>query len=386
MPEQPILIATLMRPEGDTGVQTHFRTFQHWLGEQALPNLLCTPFEAPRWQVYPVFGLRRAVEIASKPWSVWWYRHWHAHFLKSVLRSQLSRGQPCTVYAQCPLSAEAALAVRTSPEQMVVLVTHFNVSQADEWAGKGMLPPDHRIFRSIRRLEERVLPRVDGLVFVSQFARRELLQRIPAVSAVPSCVLPNFVADPEPPAADVPLMGDLICVGTLEPRKNQRYAIEILSVLAKSGAPRRLTLVGDGPDRAMLENLAAGLGVAHLVTFTGRIPDASSLMARHRAYLHTALIESQGIVLIEAMSRGLPVFAPAVGGIPEVFDDGVEGRQIPLGDAPAAAAILASWLSDPQAMSVASSRGRARFLQAFSTDAVAGRLESFLRKPQGTHD
>ena len=383
MPEQPSLIATLMRPEGDTGVQTHFRTFRQWLGEQRIPHRLCTPFEAPRWQVYPVFGLRRVVEIASKPWSVWWYRHWHAHFLKSVLRSQLSDAGPCTVYAQCPLSAEAALSVRASAEQKVVLVTHFNVSQADEWAGKGMLPPDHRLFNSIRRLEEQALPRVDGLVFVSQFARRELLQRIPAVSGVPSCVLPNFVADPEPPAMDATPLGDLICVGTLEPRKNQRYALEIIAALAKSGTPRRLTLVGDGPDRAMLEDLAAALGVAHLVTFTGRIPGASALMARHRAYLHTALIESQGIVLIEAMSRGLPVFAPAVGGIPEVFDDGVQGRRIPLGDAAAAAAIIAAWLADPQAMSDAASCGRARFLEAFSTDAVAGRLASFLRAPRG---
>ena len=84
--------------------------------------------------------------------------------------------------------------------------------------------------------------------------RRELHRRIPELRRVQSAVIPNFLADPGV-RVQSDLHPDLITVGTLEYRKNQRYALEIVAAAKAIGHRLTLTIVGDGPDRAMLESL-----------------------------------------------------------------------------------------------------------------------------------
>ena len=378
---QSILIATVMRPEGDTGVQSHFRAFLAWAQEKALPVTLVTPYNSPRWQVYPAFGLRRLIDPLHKSASVWWYRHWHALFLRRALRVALANGKACTIYAQCPLSAAAALRARATPNQQVVMVAHFNISQADEWVGKGMIREGGALYCAIRKFEAELLPRLDGLVFVSDFMRQEVSARIPATASVPFRIVPNFLPDPALGVESTQAKTDLICIGTLEPRKNQRHALEIVAAATRSGRPLSLTVVGEGPDRAMLEALASRLGIMQQVFFAGFIRNAADLIQGHSACLHVAQIENLPLTLIEALSRGVPVFASAVGGVPEVFTDGREGRFIPLDDAQAAARIIIDWLDAPQTMAIAQLAARNRFLARFEAGKVAADLADFLGRP-----
>lgn len=373
----PVLIASMMRPEGETGVQTHVRAVGDWLVRNGRLVTLVTPFDRPRWQVYPVFGLRRLLDRLSKPASVWWYRHWHAVFLQRALSVRLADGKPCVIYAQCPLSARAALRARRSRAQKVVMVVHFNLSQADEWADKGAIPRDGGLFRAIRQQEAIILPQIDALVYVSDFMRRELQRRIAGLDAVLSRVIPNFLSDPGAVQA-IEAEADLITVGTLEARKNQRYALEVVQAAAQLGRPLRLTVAGDGPDRATLENYVKDKGLGAQVRFLGFVPHAAALMPGHRACLHVARMENLPLTLIEALSRGLPVFAPQAGGMPEVFNDGVEGRLIPLDDAPAAARLIIEWLDDESRMRQACEAARQRFLDRFEADRVAADLAVFL--------
>jgi glycosyltransferase involved in cell wall biosynthesis len=372
----PVLIASMMRPEGETGVQTHVRAVRDWLARNGRQVNLVTPFDQPRWQVYLVFGLRRLIERASRVASVWWYRHWHAVFLQRALHPRLADGEPCVIYAQCPLSARAALRARRSHAQKVVMVVHFNLSQADEWVDKGAIPREGRLFHTIRQQEATILPQIDALVYVSDFMRRVLQRRIAGLDAMPSRVIPNFLSDPgavKPIAAKA----DLITVGTLEARKNQRYALEIVHAAAQLGRPLSLTVAGDGPDRAMLENYVQDNALGAQVHFMGFVPHAAALMPGHRACLHVARMENLPLTLIEALSRGLPVFSPPVGGMPEVFSDGVEGRLIPLDDAAAAARLIIEWLDDESRMRQAGEAARRRFLDRFEADRVAAELAGF---------
>lgn len=375
----PVLIASLMRPEGETGVQTHVRAVRDWLAANGSVVRLVTPFDRPRALVYPVFGLRRLIDRISKPASVWWYRHWHAAFLQQALAGCLADGKPGVVYAQCPLSARAALRARRSTTQKVVMVVHFNLSQADEWADKGATARGGALFRSIRRQEAEILPRIDALVYVSEFMRGELQRRIADIETVPSQVIPNFLRDPGA-QADTAAATDLITVGTLESRKNQRYALEIVQAAARLGRKLSLTIAGDGPDRQMLETYAVEHGLASQVRFLGFVPHAAALMPQHRACLHVACMENLPLTLIEALSCGLPVFAPAAGGMPEVFDDGIEGRLIPLDDAGAAARRIIEWLDDPDRMQEAGEAARRRFLTRFEAERVAARLAALLQE------
>ena len=146
-----IVVATLLRPEGETGVQTHMQALVTQLRSQGRAATIVTPFSSRSPFVRPVFAVRLPLRWLSRSLSVRWYRHWHAHYLRLALRQHLRAPAPGRViYAQCPVSAAVALDVR-GPEP-VVMVAHFNVSQADEWAERGEIAVGGRYFRAIRKL------------------------------------------------------------------------------------------------------------------------------------------------------------------------------------------------------------------------------------------
>jgi glycosyltransferase involved in cell wall biosynthesis len=374
-----VVVATLMRPAGGSGVQSHVRTFAEHLREASYPVTVVSPFESEAKLLRPVFGARYALRPVSRSAAVWWYRVGHAHYLADALADHLRTPAGSRVlYAQCPVSADVALRVRTT--QPVVMAAHFNLSQADEWADKGELSRDGRHFRAIRSFEERVLPQLDGVVYVSEFSRATTEERIPALRAVPSMVVPNCV----PPshaasgARPGPVVGDLVTVGCLEPRKNQGYLLEVLRAAADRGRRFSLSIIGDGPDRRWLEHRAAHLGLADQVRFQGYRADPRPLMAGHRLYCHTATVESFGIVLAEAMAEGLPVLAGAVGGVPEVVRAGQEGQFWPLDDAAGAAETLIELMDDDPLLAVMGVRARQRAVTEFSAAGQCPRLHQFL--------
>jgi glycosyltransferase involved in cell wall biosynthesis len=376
MRRKEVIIATLMRPDGDTGVQTSFNQVRRCLEQNGVNVSLVTPFSAPKTLVYPIFALRLLIDKVSGTASVWWYRHWHYVFLKQALRKQLG-DRDVTIYAQCPVSAKAALEARSNPRQRVVLVVHFNVSQSDEWVSKGMMDANSRYYRSIRRLEAAILPRLDGIVYLSDFVRRAVEQDIPAAAAVPSILVPNFIRSQIEVAQDGP-SGDLINIGTLEPRKNQEFLLRALAEAGKRGKRYTLTLVGEGPDRRRLESLAAQLGIAPQVTFTGRQLGAARFLPAHRVYCHSAAMENMPIALIEALSCGLPILAAPVGGIPEVFRDGVEGYYWNLDEPVESAAKMVQLLESPTTLQTMSAAAKKRFAAVFDEDVGGARLLQFL--------
>ena len=373
----PIVIATLLNPEGPTGVQSHFTAFSRHLRAGGKPPVLVTPYDAPRALVYPTFALRKILDVVSGTASIWWYRHWHEYFLAWALKRTLARLPRSTVYAQCPLSARASLKVRRG-SQPVVLVVHFNRSQADEWCEKGRINPDGALAKSIRAVESKILPALDGIVYVSRYMKGELECRSAALKQVENAVIPNFCWAPSP-RANTPTV-DIISVGSLEPRKNQAFLLRVLAHTYDKGHRYKLALVGDGPDRTMLGRLARDLGIEQHVCFMGAQPRAIDLMQSARLYAHAATIENLPLALIEAMSCGLPVVAAATGGIPDLIEEGRNGVFWRLDDPRAAGDQLIRLLDDPQTMKVMGDAAKARFDDEFETSRVATRLEAFIRQ------
>jgi glycosyltransferase involved in cell wall biosynthesis len=376
--ERQIIVASITGPKGETGMHTHIREVLGALKGMNLSALMVNPYDAPPWQVYPLFSLRKALAPFSNEVSVRWYCYWHERMLRKALRPLLRDRPNAIVYAQCPLSAHAALAVRYSPSQAVVMAVHFNVSEAEEWACKGLIARGGMAERAMLAIDSTILPRLDGLIFVSEYMRNQLTTRIPQLAAVPQIVLPNFISAPS--ATSAPVKRDLINIGTLEPRKNQSYLLQIVAAARAQGNPLRLTLVGDGPDRERLQQQARRLNIADLVHFAGYVKQGASLLTTHKAYIHTATMENLPFTLIEALAHGLPVFAPAVGGIPEIFRDGVEGRMLPLNDEKAAARRLTEWMTVPERLADASAAARERFHAHFHTNKVAARLPVFFNE------
>jgi glycosyltransferase involved in cell wall biosynthesis len=167
-------------------------------------------------------------------------------------------------------------------------------------------------------------------------------------------------------------------VGTLEPRKNQAYLLDVLAAAADQGSRYTLTVVGGGPDRSRLEALVRSRGLTGQVRLVGHQRDVRTLLRDHRLYCHTATIENLPIALLAAMAEGLPVLAAPVGGIGELVRPGVEGQVWHLDDAKAAARVLVETMSDPDRLAALGTRARDRVAREFTAGAVGPRLEAFL--------
>lgn len=392
---RPVVIASIMRPVGETGVRAHMRALLSAVangrrddGAQAWPTItIATPFAAP-WRIGMLIGARALIEPLSPSLAVRWYRTGHGWTLRAVLERELRGGAPCTIYAQCPVSAAAALTARVNPRQRVVLAVHFNVSQADEWALAGRIPHGSQDFYAIRAFEARWLPQVDALVFVSHFMRRVLLERLPMLAHTPHAIVPGFVAAPaRPDEADdseawrsSTFDADLVSIGALEPRKNQALQLDIIAAAREQGSRLTLTMVGDGPERAALEARATRLGIRDAVRFAGYVPDAARLLEHHRALLHTGQIENQPVAAIEALAAGRPIVAVPTGGTGELFDDGVEGLALPPDDPAGSARLITELLADPVRLAAMERAARARHAARHAPHRVARQLVDFLEQ------
>jgi glycosyltransferase involved in cell wall biosynthesis len=379
----PLVIATIMREEGVTGVHTHMRQLCRYLTEHSTAAILVTSFSWGRLLSYPVYALRPVLERYCGPANVAWYRYWHEAFLYRALRRCLARQGACVVYAQDPLAARAAVRARLGPHQRVVLAVHFQTSQADEWAYKDQIRRDGYLFRAIRRYEHETIPRLDGLMYVSQSARNGILSWLPEASAVPSAVISNFVSSLRPEPGQE-LLGDLVTTGSLLRAKNHGFLLEVLAEAKQTGRRLTLDVFGEGPLRQELLQQAHSLGLEEQVRFRGFRSDIRNFLPRYRAYVHASYLDSQSLAIIEAMAAGLPVVAANVGGISELCDDGVEGRFWPLDDPARAAAILLDLLDDESARLQAGRAASERFHRYYDADVIAPQLQSFLlQQPRG---
>jgi glycosyltransferase involved in cell wall biosynthesis len=380
----PVIIVTIFRETGSTGVHTHIQQVRGYLEQCGTAVTLVTPF-AWGWPLYyPVFGSRLALHRFSGPASVVWYRHWHEMFLLKALRRKLARVGDCTVYAQGPLEGRAALRARQGPHQRVVMAVHFRTSQADEYAEPGReLKRDGMVFRAIRQLEREVIPRVDGIVFVSEWARRALLSWLPEAAAVPSDVICNFVT----PLSREPgqeLLGDLVTVGRLDAPKNHRFLLDVLAEARRAGRTLTLDVFGEGPLRQDLERRISSLGLAGQVRIHGYQDDVRRFLPAYRAYVHASYAETSSLAIIEAMAAGLPVVAADIGPISELYDGGVEGRFWPLDNHAQAAVTLLDLLDSEPTRIKAARAAKERFDREFSVNVVGPRMRSFL-SPAARH-
>ena len=326
-----VVIATVNREHGSTGVHTHTASLRDGLIAAGINCDVVTPFDGSRaW--LPVFAVRPLVLNRLSPtWATLWYRHWHGAAVRANLRRRLARGGVDQIIAQCPVSAAAALDVAGGVP--VTMVCHFNHSEAAEYRDQGVLVGEAN-YRRMLAGEDDVLRRVDRVVYVSEWAR-DTVERDRGVLPKRSAVVRNGIAAAAPATSatrgsigvsdgDVVLMS----VGTLEPRKNQIALVERLAEWTEPGragpdrgdTPRlcKLVLVGEGPDREKVERRAAELHVADRLVLLGHRSDVPALLPLADVYVHAALAENCPVAVIEAARAGLPWAAVPAAGMVEL--------------------------------------------------------------------
>ncbi|MBX3475797.1 MAG: glycosyltransferase family 4 protein [Planctomycetes bacterium] len=138
----------------------------------------------------------------------------------------------------------------------------------------------------------------------------------------------RFAPRPVPGDWNTPLQIGVI--GRLDPLKGQQVALRALRILLDAGVNAHVTLAGNGAARPELDALAASLRLTGHVTFAGQLHQSqvADLLAGLDVVVIPSVIGADGaqetfsLVALEALSRGVPVVASRVGGLPEVIGEG----------------------------------------------------------------
>lgn len=182
---------------------------------------------------------------------------------------------------------------------------------------------------------------------------------------------------PLPPAGPT---GHFMMVADLVDRtKNVSGVLRALAGVRAGVPTARLTIIGDGPDRGMLEGLAASLGLNGSVRFLGRLPNSAVLdhVADAFAMVVNSRVETFSVVTGEALAQGRPVIATRCGG-PQAFVNGTNGILVPVGDDAALGDAMRRMIA--QAHDHAPERIRASVQGRFGPDAVGRVLAAVYTK------
>lgn len=143
---------------------------------------------------------------------------------------------------------------------------------------------------------------------------------------------------------DRPVVG---MVAALRPEKNHELFLAAAQKVRQARADALFLIVGDGPRRPVLQQLAADLGLADQVLFTGTRSDVPELLSLLYLFVLSSHMEANPLSILEAMATAKPVVATRVGSIPENVQEGKTGFLVPPGDANALAQRIIWLLNHP---------------------------------------
>jgi len=277
-----------------------------------------------------------------------WSSKWIASKV-AAYRSAIRTFRPDIVHVHT-LEARYALTLAVLGDTVPIVAT-VHSSHYIEFADEARRGPN-------TRLVARNLDRAEHLIFVSDFLKHRYAALFPAaperldvqVIANPVDVARYQRIDRRTARKTVGIGGDgrvLLFVGNLIARKDPASLVRAVSVLARRGVAVTALLVGAGPEEAALRELAATEGVSDAVRFDGRRNQAelSAYYSAADLFVFPSLMESFGLVAVEAMLCGAPVV-----GTPEVFTEVVPefcGSIAPASDPAGLAEAVADALSRP---------------------------------------
>ncbi len=196
-----------------------------------------------------------------------------------------------------------------------------------------------------------------------------------STTTAPSAATSNLTAPTPPPVSEAGMT--ILSVGRLVERKGVRYLIEALQSLSPAVAAR-LVIIGDGPERERLESEARDGGVADRVEFRGWVnpTELDQAYANADVFVLPAVVDARGdteglgMVLLEAMTYGIPVVATPLGGITDIVENDMTGLLVAPNDAAALAGAISRLAQDHAAAVRLGDAGRTYALANFSWPSV----------------
>jgi sugar transferase (PEP-CTERM/EpsH1 system associated) len=168
-------------------------------------------------------------------------------------------------------------------------------------------------------------------------------------------------------------------VGRIQDVKNHAGLIDafirLLTLAPEKKAELRLAIIGDGPLLPALKAKIEAAGIAKQVWLPGARNDIAEIMRAFSIFTLSSIAEGTPIVILEAMSTGLPVVSTRVGGVPEVVVDQVTGMLVPASNAEALANAMALYFRQPALAAQHGAAGKERVEQKYS---MASMLSAYM--------
>ena len=229
----------------------------------------------------------------------------------------------------------------------------------------------------------------DGVTAISNYLRDKTVQEFKVKREIE--VVPNFVncdvytplndAIREAGRAQFAEAGEKILVhlSNFRPVKRAVDAVEVFARVTEE-IPARLLLIGDGPDRSQAEWLARRKGIQDRIHFLGKLPSVSDVLPLADLMLMPSELESFGLAALEAMACRVPTIGTAVGGVPELIEDGVNGRLFPVGDMDGMARAAIDLLSDDAKHDAMAAAGRQTAQKKFCATRIIPQYEAYYER------
>jgi teichuronic acid biosynthesis glycosyltransferase TuaC len=197
-----------------------------------------------------------------------------------------------------------------------------------------------------RAVVARVLTAADAVIANSRVTRRGIEELTGPLRAL-DVVHPG--ADLPPAAAQRDAHATLVTVAHLESHKNQAAVIRALAALADRHPALRYVLIGKGPDREALVQLARRLGVADRVVFAGPMTHEDALERLARCHIHVmpSVHDAFGVAHVEAMAAELPAIGGTGTGAEDIAAAGEGMLLVPAGDEAGLARAIEGLVADP---------------------------------------
>jgi glycosyltransferase involved in cell wall biosynthesis len=222
----------------------------------------------------------------------------------------------------------------------------------------------------------------DAVVAISTYTARGIAD----FAKVPIQVIPYTLGFSEATAVHrVPNAGSfrILFVGRLVSRKGVNHLIGALQRLPDD-LNARLTVIGDGPERASLARQVLDGGLQNQVDFRGRVDDSvlKESYAATDVFVLPSILDSRGdteglgVVLLEAMSYGVPVVGSDIGGITDIIEDGESGLLVPPADPDHLARALERLALDPVLAARLGTAGERRVRTAFGWPEIIGKWDA----------
>lgn len=172
-------------------------------------------------------------------------------------------------------------------------------------------------------------------------------------------------------------------IGRIAPVKNFDVFLRAARIVLDRGVRARFVIVGDGPLKTKMQELASDLGLEDDVSFLGRRSEIKKLLLAMDLFVLCSKTEGTSYTLLEAMALERPTVATRVGGNVDLVKDGETGVLIPPGDAEAAADAIIGLLSDKDKAKRFGAAGRKRIEVEFNAGVMADRTLEVYRKLTG---